>query len=70
MPNRSSISYTVAPDRQSAISCSNLFGAELPGEAGAVALDRRRLGCIEAGKLLAELFQCPDLVFYLRVRSP
>ena len=48
----------------------DLIGTELPGAARAVALDRRRLGCIEAGKLLAELFQGPDLVFYVRVRSP
>ena len=30
---------------------------------GPVAPDRRRLGCIEAGKLLSGLFQGSDLVF-------
>ena len=48
----------------------DLIGAELPGAARAVPLDRRRLGGIEAGKLLAELFQGSELVFYVRVRSP
>ena len=35
-----------------------------------VVLDRWRFGDIEAGKLLAELFQGFDLVFYVRVWSP
>ena len=48
----------------------DLIGAELPRAAGAVALDRRRLGCIETGKLLTEFFQGSDLVFCVRVRSP
>lgn len=48
----------------------DLLGAELPSAAGAVALDRRRFGGIEAGELLAELFQGSDLGFYVRVRSP
>lgn len=30
----------------------DLLGSELPGAAGAVALDRHRLGCIEAGSFL------------------
>jgi len=34
----------------------DLMGTELPGSPGPIALDRRRLGRIEAGKLLAELF--------------
>jgi hypothetical protein len=44
--------------------------AELPGTAGAVALGRRRLGRIEAGELLTELFQGSDLVLCVRVRPP
>lgn len=48
----------------------DLLGVELPGAAGEVPLDRRRLGCIEAGKLLTKLFQGSDLVFCVRVRSP
>ncbi|GHF79694.1 hypothetical protein FHX82_005802 [Amycolatopsis bartoniae] len=40
----------------------DLFGAELTGAAGAIALDRRGLGCVEPGKLLAEFFQGSDLV--------
>src|SRR5690606_4414351 len=48
----------------------DLLGTELPGPPGPVALDRRRLGRIEAGKPLTELFQRSDLVFYVRVSSP
>jgi hypothetical protein len=48
----------------------DLIGTELPGPARSGALDQGRLGGIEAGKLLAELFQRSDLVFYVRVRSP
>lgn len=47
----------------------DLIGTELSGTPGPIALDRRRLGRIEAGKLLTELFQGSDLVFYVRVRS-
>ncbi|MGY4102966.1 lantibiotic dehydratase [Nocardia sp. R16R-3T] len=48
-----------------------LFGALATRcRCGAVALDRQWLGRIEAGKLLAELFQGSDLVFCVRVSSP
>ena len=48
----------------------DLIGTELPSTARPVALDQAWLGGIEAGELLPELFQGPDLVFYVRVRSP
>jgi hypothetical protein len=41
----------------------DLVGAELAGAPGSVPLGRRRLGCVETGELLAELFQGSDLVF-------
>jgi hypothetical protein len=47
-----------------------LIGTELSSPARPVPLDQARLRSIEAEKLLAELFQCSDLVFYVRVRSP
>ncbi len=41
----------------------DLIAAELPGPPRPVPLARRRCGCAEAGKLLAKLFEGPDLVF-------
>lgn len=49
------------PGRVSGDQLLDLIGVELSGAARAVALDRRRLGRVEAGKLRTELFQCSDL---------
>jgi hypothetical protein len=48
----------------------DLIGAELPGTPGPVPLGRRRLGCVEVGELLAELFQGSDLVFRVTINFP
>src|SRR5882757_2021522 len=48
----------------------DLIGAESPGAPGTVPFDRCRQEGVEAGELLAELFQGFDLVFRVRISFP